>query len=356
MKKGAFIGIAIALISILVISINFKTHLNKKKTYVDVIAPKEEKLASEIILSGVVELKSRQKVFFDNTLGNDYKILVDVNDLVDKGTALVKYNNPSLVRELELLETQIEAAYLNINFLKKGSNELPTNQEKEQSKLDVRIANIELRQLQIEKESLKEKLDALTVRSAGGGKVLNVATESYNTLENDIVLLDIGSEEKVIKGSINEYDALVLDRGKSVRIKSDSIPDGDWNGVLSQINYYSERRSQPPSETTELAQYPIIVEIDKGSDQELLKPGFEMLLHIVLDNKLALTIPSNSIHEESGKSYVFVVNDGMAKKLEIETGMADKSQIEILKGLTTSEQVILSDEEISDGQGVKIND
>ena len=56
----------------------------------------------------------------------------------------------------------------------------------------------------------------------------------------------------------------------------------------------------------------------------------------------AITIPIGVVYYDEGRAFVYVARDGMAHKVQIETGIDDENDIEVLSGLTADDKVIVS--------------
>ena len=62
---------------------------------------------------------------------------------------------------------------------------------------------------------------------------------------------------------------------------------------------------------------------------------------LVLDSREnAVAIPKDLIHQYSGRSYVYVLEDGLKEERSVELGMQTSTEIEIVKGLEAGELVI----------------
>ena len=63
-------------------------------------------------------------------------------------------------------------------------------------------------------------------------------------------------------------------------------------------------------------------------------------INIIYDSRAnVLQIPRSAIIEETGKSYVFAVKDGIAEKRVIETGFAEGGNIEIVGGIGDDDEL-----------------
>ncbi len=62
----------------------------------------------------------------------------------------------------------------------------------------------------------------------------------------------------------------------------------------------------------------------------------------IKEENAAITIPVGAVYYSEGKAYVFVVKDGKAVRTDIETGISDTSDIQVVSGLSKDDQVITS--------------
>lgn len=85
-----------------------------------------------------------------------------------------------------------------------------------------------------------------------------------------------------------------------------------------------------------------------------LKPGFFAEASLKTGgNVTALILPESSIFSQEGKFFTYVVQDGVAKRKEVETGVRFEGKVEILKGIHKGEWVVtLGHEQLSDGTKV----
>lgn len=98
------------------------------------------------------------------------------------------------------------------------------------------------------------------------------------------------------------------------------------------------------------------VSFDDDQETESLIAGFEIDVDIEVDSsEEALVIPIEALNfDEDGNAFVFVVEDGVAKEVAIETGIQSDLVIEVVEGdLSENDEVILSpDESLTDGSEV----
>ena len=87
-----------------------------------------------------------------------------------------------------------------------------------------------------------------------------------------------------------------------------------------------------------------------------LKPGFFAEVSVQTGgNPAALIIPESALFSQEGKFYTYTVQDGIARRKEVETGVRFEGKVEILKGIQQGERVVTAGhEQLSDGVKVKI--
>jgi membrane fusion protein (multidrug efflux system) len=88
-----------------------------------------------------------------------------------------------------------------------------------------------------------------------------------------------------------------------------------------------------------------------------LKPGF--FAEVTLQtggNPAALIIPESALFSQEGKFYTYAVQDGIAIRKEVETGVRFEGKVEILKGIQIGERVVTAGhEQLSDGMRVRVS-
>ena len=70
-------------------------------------------------------------------------------------------------------------------------------------------------------------------------------------------------------------------------------------------------------------------------------PGSLLEIEILYNEKNALSIPDTALIMEGNKKFVYqVIENNMIKKTEIETGVRDQENLEVLDGLTQGDKVV----------------
>jgi HlyD family secretion protein len=92
--------------------------------------------------------------------------------------------------------------------------------------------------------------------------------------------------------------------------------------------------------TNTSVQYPIEVLVE--SNNLSAKPGFRVIMEIEADKRKVSTLPLKAIKQEGDHYFVFIIKDGKAVKKEVQIGLTQDQFVEIKKGLTEEDKVIIN--------------
>ena len=144
-----------------------------------------------------------------------------------------------------------------------------------------------------------------------------------------------------LRVSIPERESSSVRVGQLVRV----TVEGDvtvHQGRVSRISPAIEENSRTLS-----------VEAEVANVAGLLRPGAFANAEVVTEaSDMAILIPGSAIVSFAGVEKVFVVKDGKAVERRVTTGRRATNQIEVLKGLTVGENVIVAPGNLVDGAAV----
>jgi multidrug efflux pump subunit AcrA (membrane-fusion protein) len=152
-------------------------------------------------------------------------------------------------------------------------------------------------------------------------------------LETPVALIARMDRVKV-EFNIPEKDMVKVSKGCEVRVRVDAYPDRTFHGEVTRIS--------PVIDPLTRSAY---AEVTLSNLEHKLKPGMFAEIDIVVgSSRGAMVVPKEGILEDlnSGRSFVFVVEDGRAVKREIKTGISQGGLVEVKSGLTFSEKVVVS--------------
>jgi len=124
-------------------------------------------------------------------------------------------------------------------------------------------------------------------------------------------------------------------------------PNEKYFGVITSI----DQRVDVNSRT--IKSYALI-----DNTKNLLRPGLLINVDIILDERQdAVIVPEESILTAKDYSYVFLVEEDIAKLKKVETGITNEGKTEILKGIEVGDKIVtLGHEKLKDGSKIKFID
>ncbi|MCK5126153.1 MAG: efflux RND transporter periplasmic adaptor subunit [candidate division Zixibacteria bacterium] len=82
------------------------------------------------------------------------------------------------------------------------------------------------------------------------------------------------------------------------------------------------------------------IEVNNTSD--ILRPGMFVKVNIIVaENDSTIVIPKEIILDYHGSQVVYIVQEGIAVRRDIETGLANRDEIEVVSGLSLKERLII---------------
>ena len=165
-------------------------------------------------------------------------------------------------------------------------------------------------------------------------------------LKNGDLLLSL-DDMSSMKAFIYLPEKILPQISKNIKYIASSklFPEQKYFGVISNIDQRVNRDSRT------IRAYAIIDNKNKN-----LRPGLLLNIDIVLDEiKDTMLIPEESVLTSKDYSYVFVIDEDVAKLKKVNLGIASNGMIQILSGLKSNDKVVtLGHEKLKDGSKIKI--
>jgi membrane fusion protein (multidrug efflux system) len=258
---------------------------------------------------------------------------------VQTGAVLVELDSEEARAKL----AEAEAALKESRSQYKRSRELYQTQALSDAQLDQIQATLSANEARV--AAARSLLNDLTIRAPFAGRVglRNISIGSFVSPGTVITTLD---DMRIIKldFSVPELFLPILQEGQPVEARSSAYPDRIFKGVVSSI----DSRVDPTSRS-------VIVRAKIDNPDRLLRPGMFMTVRLMRQEPPALIVPEEALVPQGDRQYVFVVRNGRAERVEVQTGRRRPGEVEILKGLTAGELVVTEGtQKVRDGTPVKI--
>ncbi len=180
-------------------------------------------------------------------------------------------------------------------------------------------------------------------RNLDPGAYVTGSTASTSTMSRGILSLhDIETVRILVE--VVEKDIPLVKIGQQAEVRAEAYPDRRFTGQVT-------RTVQALNKNTRA----MTVEVDLPNKDQVLKGGmFARVAIMVGVHPKAIQIPIDAVTRLEENQYVYVVRDGKAHQMPVELGGRANNRIEITKGLTGTEQVILSGKDlVSEGTVVE---
>ena len=371
MKKKIWISIAVVALIGLLVGVNIYMASNQEVLSVETAVVEERELTGNVMVPGTLSLSQENFVYFVPENGEIAEVLVKEGDKVEEDTPLLKYENEQLQLEKEQNALSLESSYLQINRIKEQIDDLDEKEkdlkeqlgekeakkqvdaERDQLKTDLKVTDLDARQILLQKETIERKLDDLVVKSESVGTVLSIDEDAIKGMSQSPILHIGNPEELVVKGTISEYDSLKINEGQAVTLRSDVLTEQEWKGTVKKVSYLPVQSETTMATEETAVQYSIEVSIDDKNIEA--KPGFKLIMDIETEKRSALATPLEAVKQDGETYYVFIVKEGKAVRNEVEIGTASDQYMEIKSGLEPGSKVIMNpSEEVQDN--VEVNE
>ena len=180
-------------------------------------------------------------------------------------------------------------------------------------------------------------------RNLDTGAYVSSATASTSTMSRGIMSLhDINTVRVLIE--VVERDIPLVQVGQKAELRAEAYPDHVFEGTVTRIVQALKRATRT-----------MTVEVDLPNGDRRLKGGMVARVEVLVGtHRQALQIPIDAVSRLEETQDVYVVRDGKARRVEVEVGARSGNRIEITKGLTGNESVIVSGKDlVHDGRPVQ---
>ena len=148
--------------------------------------------------------------------------------------------------------------------------------------------------------------------------------------ENTIILTLDDSRNVLCDLKIPEVYAAILKKGLKLNAKFSAYKDKVYKGKIESV------ASRVDAQTRS-----ILARAKINNEEFEIIPGSLLEIEILYNAKNALGVPDTSIMYEGSKKFIYkIIENNMIKKVEIETGIRNKGNLEILSGLNEGDKII----------------
>lgn len=277
----------------------------------------------------------------------------EVGDKVSQGAVLFTVDTTDLQNNMRSLEASYNVAKLGRDNAKSTyennkllyDEEIISKQEFDQIKYAYESAEAQLESIQVQMDNLKKNITDCSVTSPMTGVIATRGVErggfasqgvpAYTVMDLSTIKVEVGVSEQVLN---------TIHVGDKVSVLMTAVSELPLEGTVSTI--------APASGQTGM--YTVKVELNNKDGK--IKSGMMAEVSFTMESsKDTIVLPRNAVIEKDNEVYVYVVENGVAKKVNVELGIESGDTIEILSGLKDGDNVVTKGQTyISDGEEVNV--
>ncbi len=183
----------------------------------------------------------------------------------------------------------------------------------------------------VKKGEVIAKLSSKTITAPFAGVIgkRGISGSSLGS-ENTIILTLDDSKNVLCDLKIPEVYAAILKKNLILNATFSAYKEKTYEGKIESV------ASRVDAQTRSILARAKI----KNENNEII-PGSLLEIEILYNDKNALSVPDTSIMYEGSKKFVYkIIENNIIKKIEIETGVRNKGNLEILNGLNEGDKII----------------
>lgn len=254
------------------------------------------------------------------TGGRIKRILVEVGQNVRKGQLLAEMDNSTL-RQADIQLQEQKNNYARIDELYRVGGISKSEWEARKRALDLAQNSFENI---LENTQLRSPINGvITKRNYNAGDVMSPSLPLFTVEQLNPVKLRV---------NLSEIYYPIVKKGMPVTVTSTTLPGETFSGSISLIHPTINPQS-----------HAFVAEIQVNNPQNKLTAGMYAQVSLSLGERTAIMVNDRSVIKQKGSAerYVFVVKeDGRAYRQDVQIGISQGNQIEILSGLAVGQTIV----------------
>lgn len=351
MKKITLISVVVILV-VIIAGLTYSTLYSEDDvdaTNYSLIKVQRRSLNQSVLATGIIKTQIGAEVKVGAQVSGIVKKLnVEIGSKVRKGELLAEIEPTGYKAKMEMALAQKEIAEAEKKFAEKelkryralNEKEVATAQQMESIEKQYEFAVAKVEQAKADLDYASLQLSYTKIVSPIDGIIASVTTQEGETVAASfaaptfVTIIDLNRLE--VWAYVDETDIGRIAPGQNVTFTVDTYPGEEFNGRVETIYPKAEIQNN-------VVNYITVINMEK-KEGRTIRPEMTATVRIFNDKKNdALVVPKNAVKKEDGKTFVYVLKNGMPSKKYIETGVSDKKYFEVLSGLKENEQVIVGE-------------
>lgn len=260
---------------------------------------------------------------------------------VAEGDVLLQLDDRQARADLQVINARLGDARRQLE----RAQRLRSNNSVSQSQVDELRTAVDVAEAQRQAAQVRLENHRITAPFAGVVGLSDISVGAYVTAGTTVTTLDT-TDRMELGFAIPERFLGAVTLGQQVRGSTPAYPDRSFRGELVELG----------SRVSELSRsLPVRALIDNGDG--LLRPGQFMSATLTLREREALVIPEQAVMVRGDEQYVFVAEDGVARRTSVTLGSRMPGLVEVASGLGPEDAVIVTGQDrLSSGDRIRVLD
>lgn len=247
--------------------------------------------------------------------------------------------------QVDKLTSNLKKAELIVN----DATENYKNNE-EQKNQNISSLQRQIESLELDIKSLNKKIEDSKIYSNTEGYITEFPLEESNKIIAGQKITIYGTSSYELKAEVIQQDAVLIKEGFKSSINIDGL-NNRYEGAVTFVSKTAasdNNGSEPKIE--------IRIQIINPDDSIIF--GYEGKADIIVDSvDNAVILKNECIKKEDNNKFVYIVDENVAKKIYVETGITDRYLTNITSGISENDVVILNPPlNLTEGINVKVMD
>lgn len=305
---------------------------------VNVVNPTTDVVIDSV--SAVGSLRARDQVSLTTEVsGRVVEMNLNAGSRVVKGDLLLRLDDRQARADLQVAEATLADARRQLE----RAQSLQANNSISQSQVDERRTAADVARAQL--ASAQTRVDNHRIEAPFEGVIgLNdVSMGAYLSAGTEVATLD-STQKMELSFAISEKFLGQIVLGQAVQGRSPAYPEERFEGELVELGTRINELSRT---------LPVRALIDNPDGK--LRPGQFMSANLTLRQREALIIPEQAVMIRGDETFVYLAEDGTAKRTSVKLGSRSPGIVEVASGLSLDDEVIVTGQDrLSSGDRIEV--
>lgn len=315
-----------------------RAQTERRASKVNAISPGRKVVRDSVNAVGNLRALNRVELTTEVS-GRVVEMALDSGKRVNRGQLLLRLDDRQARADLQVAEATLADARRQFE----RAQRLQTNNSISRSQVDELRTAVDVAEAQ--RESARTRLDNHRIEAPFEGVIglSDISLGTYLSAGTAVTTLD-STDRMELGFSIPERFLGQIRIGQTVLGSSPAYPDEGFQGQLVELGTRVNELSRT---------LPVRAVIDNPDGK--LRPGQFMSANLTLREREALVIPEQAVMIRGADKYVFIAEDGVARRVSVSLGSRSPGWVEVTDGLSPQDKVIITGQDrLSSGDRIDV--